>query len=70
MLLGPSLYNQLPRVTASSYSAGAFPLFTCLDTAKTEVSPESAQAGSDLTHTAVFQRPLSLVNGITIETAL
>lgn len=42
------------------------PFVYLLDTAKSQVSPDSAQAGSDLVHTAVFQRPHILVNGIII----
>lgn len=46
------------------------PFVYLLDTAKAQLSPDSAQAGSDLTHTAVFQKSPSLVNGIIFETPL
>lgn len=46
------------------------PFVYLLDADKTQVFPDSAQAGSDLTNTAVFQRAHSLVNGIVIENTL
>lgn len=46
------------------------PFVYLLDTAKTQVSPDSDQAGSDLTHIAVFQKPHSLVKCIITKTTL